>query len=260
MLAIISLLCILSLSIVVTRIATIALTLTGLSRESARFQARSAFTGVGFTTSESERVVGHPVRRRILLWLMLLGSAGVVTVLASVLLAFLDDARGAALWLRGATLVGGLITLIALANSATVDRWLTRLILRALERFTDLDVRDYAGLLHLAGEYTIAEVHVGDDASWLTDRTLASLRLREEGVLCLGIQRGDGEYMGAPQGATHVLASDTLILYGRSGVLRDIATREKGFAGWVRHREAAEQHRAVQDAEATENVREPLHA
>ena len=47
-------------SLLVTRVAAIALSVTGLSRESARFQARSAFTGVGFTTSEAESVVNHP--------------------------------------------------------------------------------------------------------------------------------------------------------------------------------------------------------
>jgi hypothetical protein len=42
MLAAISLLVVLSGSILITRIATVALTHTGLSRETARFQARSA--------------------------------------------------------------------------------------------------------------------------------------------------------------------------------------------------------------------------
>lgn len=56
MLGITSLLVVVTRSILVTRIATLALTHTGLSREAASFQARSAFTGVGFTTSEAE----HP--------------------------------------------------------------------------------------------------------------------------------------------------------------------------------------------------------
>lgn len=241
MFAILSLLCIVTLSVIVTRIATLALTLTGLSRESARFQARSAFTGVGFTTSESERVVQHPVRRRVLMALMLVGSAGVVTVLASLLLAFLDGENGVALWIRGLTLVCGLVLLVAISNSQTVDRWLTNVILKALKRFTDLDVKDYAGLLRLAGDYTISEVHVAADGDWLADRTLQSLRLPEEGVLCLGIQRGE-TWLGAPRGDTRVLEGDTLTLYGRAGTLRDIASRAKGFAGWVRHREAAEVH------------------
>lgn len=62
MTAVVSLLVVLTVSLLVTRIATVALTATGLSRETARFQARSAFSGSGFTTSESEAVVRHPVR------------------------------------------------------------------------------------------------------------------------------------------------------------------------------------------------------
>lgn len=74
MAGIITVILILIFSILVTRVAAIALTHTGLSREASKFQARSAFTGVGFTTEESEKVVNHPVRRRILLLLMILGG------------------------------------------------------------------------------------------------------------------------------------------------------------------------------------------
>lgn len=86
MTAIVSLLVILALSIIVTRIATIALAHTGLSRETARFQARSALTGSGFTTKESEKVVAHPVRRKIIFWLMIIGNAGIITVVSSTVL------------------------------------------------------------------------------------------------------------------------------------------------------------------------------
>ncbi len=78
MIPVISLLLIVGLSLHVTRVATVALEHTGLARESARFQSRSAFTGVGFTTSEAESVVGHPVRRRIVMWLMMVGNVGIV--------------------------------------------------------------------------------------------------------------------------------------------------------------------------------------
>ena len=50
-----------------------------------------------------------------------------------------------------AVLAGGVIVLGALAMSKPVDRVLTRLIRRALARWTDLDVRDHAGLLELGG-------------------------------------------------------------------------------------------------------------
>jgi len=67
MAAILSLLVILIVSILITRVATIALIHTGLSHQTAKFQSRSAFTGVGFATNESERIVNHPLRRRVLL-------------------------------------------------------------------------------------------------------------------------------------------------------------------------------------------------
>ena len=53
MAGIISVILILVVSILITRVAAVALTHTGLSKESSKFQARSAFTGVGFTTNES---------------------------------------------------------------------------------------------------------------------------------------------------------------------------------------------------------------
>src|SRR5919108_324765 len=88
MYAIGSLLVVIAIGLLVTRIATVMLIATGLSRETARFQARSAFTGSGFTTSEAEAVVSHPVRRRIVATLMLLGNAGIVTVVGSLVLGF----------------------------------------------------------------------------------------------------------------------------------------------------------------------------
>lgn len=74
---IIALLIVLGLSLVIAQIGAVALTYTGLSSEAARFQARSAFTGTGITTSEAERIVDHPVRRRIIMLLKLSGDYAV---------------------------------------------------------------------------------------------------------------------------------------------------------------------------------------
>ena len=74
-----------TLSLVVIRIATVGLTLTGVSKDLAQFQALSAFTGSGFTTKESENIVNHPLRRRIAMHLMLLGHVGIVAVIPFVI-------------------------------------------------------------------------------------------------------------------------------------------------------------------------------
>ncbi|MGA7878047.1 MAG: hypothetical protein WCA08_20480 [Desulfoferrobacter sp.] len=56
---VIAFLTVLVISLIITRLETVALSLTGLSEEAAKFHARSAFTGTGFTTSEAEKVVNH---------------------------------------------------------------------------------------------------------------------------------------------------------------------------------------------------------
>ena len=92
MIAIFSLFIVALLSLLVTRIAAMALMFTGLSHESARFQARSAFSGVGFTTTESELIMNHPVRRKIIMILMMLGNIGIATVVATVMVSLLTTA------------------------------------------------------------------------------------------------------------------------------------------------------------------------
>lgn len=241
MIALASLLVVVLLSLLITRIATVALTLTGLSRESARFQARSALSGVGFTTTEAEAVVTHPVRRRIVMALMLAGGAGTITVLGTLVLSF-ANAEPSERGVRLAILLGGLAGLVALARSRWFDRRLSRLIARGLTRYTDLDARDYAALLHLGGDYTVMEIGVGAD-DWVTGRTLGELRLRDEGVIVLGITRARGEYVGAPHFETTVEPGDTIVAYGRSRRLCELDRRTHGPAGDEAHDSAvAEAH------------------
>ena len=90
MIAIIGLFTILILSLTVVRIGAIALELTGLSTDIAAFQAQSAFSGVGFTTSESESIVNHPMRRKIIRTLILFGSAGITSTVATLIVALLN--------------------------------------------------------------------------------------------------------------------------------------------------------------------------
>lgn len=253
MVAIISLLLVVVLSLLVVRVATVALTLTGLSRQLARFQARSAFTGSGFTTSESEKVVQHPVRRRIIMLLMLLGNAGIVTAVSSLILTFAGDGGEGLLnsaWMRIAVLAAGLSGLWIVAHSQWVDRRLSRMIEWALKRWTDLEVRDYAGLLHLSGDYSVAELQV-EPQDWLAGRMLRDLRLSDEGVLVLGLEKSTGTYLGAPRGQTLLETGDIVILYGPHKTLENLDVRRHGREGVTEHHEAVDRRRRMQQEEET---------
>ena len=244
MIAIISLLLIIIVSILVTRIASIVLTHTGLSRESARFQARSAFTGAGFTTSESEQVVSHPVRRRVVMLLMLLGNAGIVTAMSSLILTFVQEDEAISLGPKILFLIVGITTLWMLANSQLVDQQLSRVIECALTRYTSLDIKDYASLLHLEGDYRLVELKV-QDHDWLAGKRLDEARLRDEGIVVLGIQRDTEIYLGAPKGHRRVLPNDTLLLYGRVATLQDLDKRKQDQEGDTQHQRAVDKHKEV---------------
>ena len=256
MAAIATLLVVLTLSLLCVRVATVMLILTGLSLPLARFQARSAFTGCGFTTGESEKLVNHPVRRRIISTLMLLGNAGIVTTVGT-LLAGLTNVRGEeklvpgadgvltivqidpsfGLYQRLGLLFAGIIGLWAVSSSKYLERLINRATVRLLRKYTSLEVRDYANLMHLSGAYGINELAV-EKGDWLADKPLSQLKLTHEGVVVLGVQRGDGSYLGAPEAATTAHVGDTMIVYGRVERLKELDGRRADRAGVLKHVEA----------------------
>ena len=82
---------------------------------------------------------------------------------------------------------------------------------------------------------------------WIADKSLSELRLPDEGVLILAVQRADGRFVGAPQTATVVAVGDTLYLYGRSGVVADLDDRPDSPRGDIAHEQAvAEQEHLLE--------------
>jgi hypothetical protein len=244
MIAIVSLLSVLAISFLVVRTGTVALSMTGLSEDVASFQSLSAFSGAGFTTEESESVVANQNRRKIIKLLIRLGSAGVVTVISSLILSFAGADQQAPL--RLAILVGGLMVLILLSRSRWFQSVLTPLIKTALRRSTNLDLCDYANLLHIREGYTIAEMEVQPDA-WLAHRTLTELRLGSEGVSVLGIVKPNGEYLGTPPPGQVFEPGDWLLLYGRNARLEELSHRRRQDE--AAHRSAIVEQRQVREEE-----------
>lgn len=240
---IVALLIILGLSLFITRLATVALKMTGLSQDAAKFQARSAFTGTGFTTSETESVVDHPVRRRVIMFLMILRSAGLLTIVLSLILTFVGTAgeEGLDRVTRLLWILAGVGLLWGLSLSKALELVMEKLMQRVLERWTDVDVRDYARLLNLTGEYGVTRMAVEED-DWVANRPVSDCRLNDEGVNILGIERKDGGYVGVPQGKTEIHPGDTLILYGRSEALSELDERRAGRRGDAAHEKAASDH------------------
>lgn len=212
MFAAITLFVVLTFSVVVIRIAAVALRITGLSEETARFQARSAFTGTGFTTGESEALVNHPLRRRIVGTLMLVGNLGLVSALATVIVSLVGTGmvREALLdqlfWLGGCLLVLWFVALNPIA-----DRLMCRAIGRLIAVAGLVSDNGPKNLLDLPQGHCIARIPIGD-IDGAIDRSLDEIG--SAGLAILGLCRADGRYLDRPGRNEHVLPQDEIIAYG----------------------------------------------
>lgn len=241
MVPILTLVFVIAFSMFITKTATIALMQTGMSRERARFQARSALSGAGFTTTESELVVKHPVRRKIIMMLILLGNAGVVTAISSLILGFLNPESGFAQMRNIYLLIFGIAFLYFATKWNWLDRFLERIITWFLNHYSEIRPKSISRLLTLMDDYEITELHVQENA-WLKDKTLSDLNLTDEGLLVLGILRNDEEYIGVPRGRYKVKDSDRLFLYGKADRVRDLARRKDRLQGKIEHEKKAVAH------------------
>lgn len=223
MIAVASLLVLLILSIIVTRVGAVALRLTGMSDDAARFQARSALTGSGFTTTESEQVVNHPVRRKIVGMLMVIGNIGLVAA-GSTLLLSLIGIEQAADANRLAVLAIGLVALVVVARSTLIDRIMCGVITHLLSKATQIETRDFSTLLHLRGDYRIAELAIKAD-DWVAGRTIGELADQLHDVIVLGLVHPGSEYIGAPESHQMIQEGDQLVVYGLPNAVEELDCR-----------------------------------
>lgn len=170
---------------------------------------------------------------------MILGNAGFVSAIASILLSLIDPGSTKQMALRLGFLLGGAGLIWLAASSSLLDRQLSRVIEWALRKWTRLDVFDYLSLLGLREEYGIRRFVVQEN-DWLAGKSLAESNLRQEGALVLIIQRNDGESVRVPAHDVVIHPGDKLILYGQDQHLEELSNREQTTEGDNAHGEAVE--------------------
>jgi hypothetical protein len=201
-----------SLLFLIMEVATVMLVITGLDRDTARFQAISLLTSSGYTTSEAELVVRHPVRRKIALFLMISGTIA-LAIIISLLVRIL--ARGLSGPDEVFYLVSFLLAVYLLFRSRRVTGFLDKHLEKRLVKQPYLQKRTVEELLKVDEHFSIAEVHLSNPAAPWIQRTLGEARLRDQGVLVLSIRRKDGSIIRAPRGTDILNTGDILLVYGR---------------------------------------------
>lgn len=161
MIAALTLLSLLAVSLTVIRLGGTALRLTGMSQQAARFQAISALTGTGFTTSEAETTMHHPVRRKILIMLMFTGHLGIVSMASTVILG-VSAADDGTLLQTLFFMVLAVLFVCALALSPRLDNVMCAFVARLLHWSGWFDQPPYLIMSELPSGEQFAEHEVPD--------------------------------------------------------------------------------------------------
>ena len=201
------------ISLIIVRAGAIALMMTGMDFESAKFQALSAFSGTGFTTHASERIVNNSARRKIISILIILGHAGVVTVIVTATSSF-SQLRGNEIGLNLLLFLLGLIFIFIIANSSPLTIYLEKFVrsrLAKLEFFDDETTTD--AMLHMAEGYGVVQIYVTQN-SMVYAQTIFWLKDFLDHARFIGIQRGN-EWLTAPKLDDTLQVGDYLVLYGK---------------------------------------------
>jgi K+/H+ antiporter YhaU regulatory subunit KhtT len=207
------------ISYLVVRIGAIALEMTGMERSRARFQALSAFSGTGFTTREAELVVNHPRRRKIVTYLMILGNAGIVSVIAT----FVLSLRQAGTFRPSLNLViiaASLFILYRIASHQAFAKKLTQKIRETLRERLHFQKVHVEELLQQSGGYGIASILVGR-RSKVAGLSLSESGFKEKDLMILSVER-DEEMIPVPKAQTKIRVGDRLICFGKLENLKEL--------------------------------------
>jgi hypothetical protein len=222
MIPLIALLAIVVAALLIVQLGANALVLTGMSQAAARFQASSAFFGVGFTTLEAEMVVNHPVRRRIILHLIISGNIGLTSALATLIVTMMNkDADGVHFLLYLFLIVGGAVAFGLLLNVGWIKRPMDALMKKSLKMVGVIEALDYEVLLNIKEGYSVSEIEVEEGHSF-AGKALKESRPSDHGVVVLGIHHKDGSFVGAPGKNELIEAGDLIMIYGADKVVSSI--------------------------------------
>jgi hypothetical protein len=207
------------ISFIIVRIGGFALQLTGIEPEIARFQALSAFSGTGFTTREAERVVGHRTRRRIVTILIVLGNAGTVTVIATLVASFTQVGGYAWFFIRLAIIIGGVLGLYQLIIRSNVGQrildWLQRPIVKRI--FRTAPVTDEISQVEKDWAISLATMTANSGSIGLSVAEITA----QGDIEILGINWA-GTYLIRPNEEEKIAQGDRLLVYANRKAVKRI--------------------------------------
>lgn len=225
---------ILIVSFIVVRIGAIAFELTGLQWSLAKFQALSCFTGTGFTTKEAELITGNPQRRQIASVLMVLGKAGLVTLIAT----FANSLRADALitkftipplhlifpsrllpWINLVIVIISAYIIYRIFAYTRFGRKLSDALKARIIKRKIVKPVSFEELFVATGGYGVSSIEICKDSPIL-NKAIIEANLRKQDITILAIER-EGRTIPNPAANTKILLGDQLTCFGKLDNIRN---------------------------------------
>ena len=192
-------------------LGSIALEVTGMQRAKARFQALSALTGTGFTTTEAESIVEHPKRRKIATYLIFLGNAGIIAFIVLLVLYARAGLTLPSTFLIILTVV--ILLIIGLAFWLGLIDKLTNAILRLSGKGQVSPNFATVEIIHQGDGYGVLRLAITKQSS-IVGLKIKDTAFQERDITILSIKR-EGVITSFPQKEDKLVGGDHLLCYGK---------------------------------------------
>lgn len=221
---------VLVISFIVVRIGAIAFQLTGLEWSVAKFQALSCFTSTGFTTKEAELITNSLQRRRIASVLIVLGHAGLVTMIAtfanslrpralSIPFVPFDVPENVLLWVNLAIISAAIYATYKIFTNTAFVRKLTIKLRERIVKRKIIKCPDLEELATVTAGYGIFRIEIKSDSPILTKAPSVS-DLKNSNIIPLTIQR-EGATTFNPAPDMQMQPGDNLVCFGKPDIVRE---------------------------------------
>ncbi|MGF7056662.1 TrkA C-terminal domain-containing protein [Brassicibacter mesophilus] len=214
---------ILAILVFIVEVLSIALKLTGLNIEKARFQVISIITNTGFTTKESELIAQHQTRRSIAQMLMLISYVGYATIIGLVVNILQSDNK--LLYMAITVIIILTVILVFIRN-----KWLVRRLESLIEKQLRTKMkkmrkyRTVEEVLNLNEEYGVAEFVI-EEGNRLIGMSLGEAKLTRIDIQVLNIDRGS-YIIHFPKGSSVFMQGDRVTVYGKLVNIKELVVNQ----------------------------------
>lgn len=203
-----------AISVTIVRVASVILRHTGLPDHVSRLQSISAMSGAGFTTTESELIVNHPLRRRVITWLMIIGNLGFASVAATLIVTFVGKGGNPyAIAIQAVIILAVVGVTVFIVNNGKLDEWMCARIGKLVEANMDDDMEDRFDRLFLweNGQILARHVYAGEGAIHVSD---IKPDTSDHSIMILGAETRAGNLMGDELEEATVYTGAEFLVFG----------------------------------------------